>query len=400
MQFRGRPPILIVLLLAAILLSVYYFRNHSDPKYPVKSNFNQKTIHTETIKSLFSKHEISTSAEGYLKLRENSESPFDYIADAYREQAHFCKLLPALESSKLKIVKITSLRHANAEFDMAIYNGSDYVSENIEKGGWELHLINMIYQKMEFVSKVLGKKAVFMDIGANIGWHSLSVAGAGYPVISFEPMPQNLHLFRWSLCLNENMKIEVFSKGLGEKRDECRIISVGVNVGNGNVQCLEKGQKNLPPISNGWKERGKISVYRLDEVMNERFAASNSGAQRIGVLKVDVEGFELPVFKGGIKFLKTAKIPYMALEFGQAKNRVTEAIDFLTLLDDIDYEVRVGPNRVGVTWENGKILERKNIATFVNITTKAHPYADVVAILKEWIQEHPEEKGKHGVWKP
>ncbi|KAJ3121599.1 hypothetical protein HK098_003572 [Nowakowskiella sp. JEL0407] len=62
-------------------------------------------------------------------------------------------------------------------------------------------------------------------------------------------------------------------------------------------------------------------------------------------------------------------------EIGQAKNdRVGEAINFLMLLDELGYEVRVGPNRVGVTWANGMILKREDIGRFVNVMTNKHSY--------------------------
>ena len=44
------------------------------------------------------------------------------------------------------------------------------------------------------------ESAVFLDIGANIGWYSLLFAASGFGVKSFEPMRAHEQLLRRSIC--------------------------------------------------------------------------------------------------------------------------------------------------------------------------------------------------------
>ncbi|KAJ3129399.1 hypothetical protein HK098_001500 [Nowakowskiella sp. JEL0407] len=393
MKFLGiRHPTL--LRIAALLLTLLFY-------FTLKSNNTGSILAPEldrwTINFSPSTHKISTFETGYENV-ETASTVADYIADTYREQSFFCKLLPALrKSTKPRIKRISSLQHVNAGFDMVLHESGDIVSDFIYTHGyWEALLTNAMFVKMEEVSKFTGKKAVFMDVGANVGWHALAMAGAGYPVVAFEPMPQNLMLIRWSLCLNSTMKMEVYSKGLGDKRQDCKIISPDHNFGNGNVLCKQEGK--FPEIQRGYFERARISVDRLDDLLGDRFSTHNPNHEQIGILKIDVEGFELNAFRGGIKFLKAAKIPYLAVEVGPELSGIQEAIDFLELLDDLGYEVRVN-GRVGGTWDDSKVLRRKDATSFIHSVVLL-AQVDIVCVRKDWIRQHPHTAGKMGIWEP
>ncbi len=48
-----------------------------------------------------------------------------------------------------------------------------------------------------------------MDIGANIGTFTLSVAAHGFSVVAFGPMHSNAMAIRMSLCADEGMRRRV-----------------------------------------------------------------------------------------------------------------------------------------------------------------------------------------------
>ncbi|KAJ1544390.1 hypothetical protein HK096_007611 [Nowakowskiella sp. JEL0078] len=340
-----------------------------------------------------------TASLGYKTVLDSSTTS-DFLADTYREQESFCKLLPALQLGTMQpIIKRITLPHLNADFEMIIYQFNDIVSSVINTYGfWEASLTNAIADKMKETSKVFGEDAVLLDIGANVGWHTLIVAASGYPVVAFEPMPQNYFLIRYSLCLNPKMKVELYTKGLGEKRDNCMLVSRDYNYGNGNVVCQVNGA--FPTVESGFSERARISVDRLDTIIGARFYANNTITQRIGVLKIDVEGFELHTFKGGEQFFKAAKIPYIAAEIGPAMSGVQEAVQFLLLMEEFGYEVRVGYNqRTEVTWDGEKtrVLRRDDFVGYVNSILPLSE-CDIVFIHKEWMHDHPHTRSKNGFW--
>jgi FkbM family methyltransferase len=45
-----------------------------------------------------------------------------------------------------------------------------------------------------------------LDIGANVGWHSVVAAALGFTVLAFEPMDRNVACIRRTLCENPDMR--------------------------------------------------------------------------------------------------------------------------------------------------------------------------------------------------
>ncbi|KAJ3120183.1 hypothetical protein HK098_004798 [Nowakowskiella sp. JEL0407] len=330
-----------------------------------------------TSKSYFSSginlKDISTIAFGTYKINENN-SPSDYAADTYREQSMFCKLMPAMTlNPQTMTVHHVALWQQNATFDMVLRSTNDFVSNSVRLGGWEMDLTNAILEKLAYVSKELGRPAALLDIGGNIGWHSLVSAAAGYPVLTFEPFPENLFMIRWSYCLNPGMRIELYSKGLGVSKDECVIVSHDENRGDGITFC---GNITLPDANSGYKFRASISVDRLDSIFGNRFASSSNG-QRIGVLKIDVESYEINAFKGGMNFFRSAKIPFIAAEIGMGG--ADAAVEMLEIFDSLDYQAYVGS-----TWSTARILSKENFRKYAS-TLKSQ--TDIVLTHKDWLKK-------------
>lgn len=169
-----------------------------------------------------------------------------------------------------------------APFWMAVYAGSDIVSDNIcGQGHWE----HTDYS-------ILGDAGIAMDIGANIGWWTFTLAKAGWSVIAFEPLPPNLALMRATLCRNPDIaaRVKIHPIGLGLAEDVCELISGEYNVGDGLTRC---GADMELPVQAPYISRGRFNVKVLDQIVQA------DGIQHLDFLKIDVEGFELNVFKGG-----------------------------------------------------------------------------------------------------
>jgi len=101
----------------------------------------------------------------------------------------------------------------------------------------------------------------FVDIGANVGWFSLTVAAWGFRVHSFEPMPFNNELLSTSFKANEaklgkewRNRITHHAIGLDRAPRECYIISHDDNANDGISFCssnkteLEKQIKNVGEV--------------------------------------------------------------------------------------------------------------------------------------------------------
>jgi FkbM family methyltransferase len=169
-------------------------------------------------------------------------------------------------------------------------------------------MIDGVFEKEELnlISNVIDKK-IFIDIGANIGNHSLYFKDSFKEIYSFEPHPKTYKLLKFNTEDFSNIKI--FNFGLS---DEKKIIKVSFeatqNVGG---ESFKKDQK------------------QGQEVFFERFDDLYNFENSISFIKIDVEGNELDVLKSMKKNLKNNS-PIISLEFDMSEfNNNNEIISFL-----------------------------------------------------------------------
>jgi FkbM family methyltransferase len=134
------------------------------------------------------------------------------------------------------------------------------------------------------------KHGVFVDIGANVGFYSLSLASTGSQVIAIEPNPKTLARLHCNTALNDFAeRVTILPIGIGEE-GEFQLISSG-----------DLGSANIRPNSAGHTEAVTISTRPLLDVLTEQ------NIDQVGGLKIDIEGMEdralLPFFKNAPKSL-------------------------------------------------------------------------------------------------
>jgi FkbM family methyltransferase len=146
--------------------------------------------------------------------------------------------------------------------------------------------------------RLLHKGDVFLDVGANIGYisaYAASLVGRGGQVHSFEPVPEYFARLAQLLQLNPDYDFHLNSFALGE-RNENAVLSVS-SLPNIGWNTMVDGFMEEATV----RKKLTIRVLRLDEYL----LSKNLG--RVTVIKIDTEGFELPVLKGLSGFLE--KIP-------------------------------------------------------------------------------------------
>jgi len=170
---------------------------------------------------------------------------------------------------------------------------------------------------------------VFLDIGANIGYHTLSVATHlrdKVTIHAFEPIPRLCRQITESLALNEATNVTVHKSGLGLSSENRLLYLRPDNIGGSGV--VEYTQLNLAPVS------GPITVpfTSLDEVL--------TGLPNLTLIKIDVEGYEFEVLQGGQKLLQKFH-PVIIMEFSPMFYRLehaNKANDFIDFLESLGYE--------------------------------------------------------------
>ena len=128
-------------------------------------------------------------------------------------------------------------------------------------------------------------KAIFMDIGANVGHHSIFLSKFASQVLAFEPYPKVNMQFKKQIAHNNISNIQIFEIGLSDRRETLNYYApTGNNEGIGSFDESSIGKGNT--------SYGKLELQEGDQVI-----ASDSW-KNIKLIKIDVEGFEKKVIKG------------------------------------------------------------------------------------------------------
>jgi FkbM family methyltransferase len=186
-------------------------------------------------------------------------------------------------------------------------------------------LLNGFYERellegMECLAK--NKGGIAIDVGANIGNHTVYFSQHFSQVISFEPVPENCGVIRANLYLNGIKNVTLIEKGLGA---EAAIIDLGnddpTNTNNGFA--LSKSEQTIHSPG----KRQATVVRGDDELQGIEFANG------ISMIKIDVEGMEPQVIKGLTKTIQK----YRPLIFWEAFTHDT-ANASVEILREMGYE--------------------------------------------------------------
>lgn len=187
-------------------------------------------------------------------------------------------LLPAVERAGKLIIQ--TLHGVKLLIDPAKDKGVElalYQTGTYEKG------------TIQLLGDFLKKGSVFMDIGANIGLMSTiasKIVGEKGRVYAVEANPKTIEVLRHNCAINLCENIEILPIALASEKGSA-ILYENWNVNRGGASLISQGD-----------EHGiTVSKERLDDLF--------SPESPVHLVKIDVEGFELEVLKGGIAWFKT-----------------------------------------------------------------------------------------------
>ncbi|MGQ2698212.1 FkbM family methyltransferase, partial [Campylobacter coli] len=161
----------------------------------------------------------------------------------------------------------------------------DYIQKKIYN-----ELIPYEYEMLQDISERAKKDTIIVDIGSNIGNHSLYLAAHGLDVYAFEANQELCDIFKISIELNGFKKIKLHEFGLSDKKETAVFDNLN--------------SKNLGGQSLTIKDSGNITLYPLDDIKFEK---------DVSVLKIDVEGMEAKVLHGAINTIKKYR-PFLYIE--------------------------------------------------------------------------------------
>jgi len=123
-----------------------------------------------------------------------------------------------------------------------------------------------------FINREKYKKV--MDIGANIGLHTVLLSKCGYEVFSFEPDPHHYQILKRNIELNDCQSVHANNAAISNKSGQMEFIRV---LGNTTGSHLAGAKKN--PY--GDLEKLQVGVLDINHYINE-----------MDLIKLDAEGHE------------------------------------------------------------------------------------------------------------
>jgi FkbM family methyltransferase len=147
-----------------------------------------------------------------------------------------------------------------------------------------------------------------LDVGANVGQYGRELRSLGYlgKIHSFEPFPPTFDALRQTAAQSRPHNAwQAHNFGLGEKDGEAQLNVSAESTLNSlreplpESACLHSGFSSTAPIS--------VKIRTLESVWREL----NLSGERV-FLKMDTQGYELPILTGGVPVLE--KISAIQLE--------------------------------------------------------------------------------------
>jgi FkbM family methyltransferase len=153
---------------------------------------------------------------------------------------------------------------------------------------------------------------IVLDVGANIGIVSMLEAQRGASVYAFEPNSDCFRRLLKNIVANDLQdRIFAFNLALGDK------------IGTGAMHVHKGGTTGGMLLDESQSSAGRtqaVTITRLDEVV------ATLGIQRIDLLKIDVEGAEVAVLRGGKSALAITRRLIIEYHSARLRDQVEELL--------------------------------------------------------------------------
>ena len=200
----------------------------------------------------------------------------------------------------------------------------------------------------ELFRKLINKDDVILDIGANIGYHSLLFSeecGSKGQVYSFEPVKKNYTQMINNIALNQIQNISPLNFALGNSDINLFIDTEKSGLNPGSISLL-----------NVSKTGEEISCKDADKALR------SMNIKKIDFIKIDVEGYEWFVLESLKNIIKETR-PIIIFEWDinyQANSNIS-ASDFHNYFSSLNYELLLTENKLELKVDDLNALKSANI---------------------------------------
>lgn len=266
-----------------------------------------------------------------------------------------------------KIVELSGLRITGYD--------EDYILQTIEKTG-------QFYEQdlLDEWTPLLGDPKVILDIGANLGNHTLYWATKldVKKIFSFEPFPANYACLRKNVKNNDLDVVETVQFAVGDKCSKAHVNSFDPdNYGATSLEYAENSEQD-----------DDIRVVTIDSVRDML------GIQNVDFVKIDTEGFELRVLIG-MKHILEQNRPVLWIEVGDQT-----VADILSFLDQYNYQLAKmsGANLLFMPErlkQSAQVTLSEALTAEMFYLSRTNAYYKNYETAKKWLAAKQEQIDKH-----
>jgi FkbM family methyltransferase len=244
-----------------------------------------------------------------------------------RRSAHAHRVLMAFDAQlyptafAVRATKDSIVNVDLSDFNLCLDADDPSVSAVIaDRGDWEPHIARVLADTLE-------PGSTFVDVGANVGYHSFlaaSIVGRTGSVLAIEASPENCRLLELSRLENDWDQVRVLPVAL-DREPGLRYLTAHLGTNAGFVPEQRSGLLD----GHGFV----VHATTLDDIAPER----------IDVMKVDVEGAEFRVLEGGWSTIRRDK-PTIVMEFSCEMSKRVSGVEpgaALTRVLELGYELSV-----------------------------------------------------------
>lgn len=177
---------------------------------------------------------------------------------------------------------------------------------------------------------LVNKGDVVFDVGTNIGETLLNfgmLVGSGGFVYGFEPDEHNFKNVLKNIGLNGLKNLHVFNLGVSDRKESVKLYQVDDHNLGMNRILSEAEARNFSTFST-------IETDTLDNIARE------NKIDRVDLIKIDIEGYEMHALRGAFQLLKRHR-PRLFVEVGYTRllKNGTSPTEMVTFLADLGYTV-------------------------------------------------------------
>jgi len=176
-------------------------------------------------------------------------------------------------------------------------------SKNIGYSIWTTGIYDLAVS--EVMARLVNPGNTVIDAGANIGYMTVlggTLAGSTGRVISFEPHPDLFPILQKNAAnaatRTSFAKAELHQAALGSQKGTAELVLPDEMADNDGIARIAQGDA-------GSGKTISVPVQTIDDVL---------GGDGAALLKIDVEGYELPVLKGARRALEERRITHILFE--------------------------------------------------------------------------------------